>query len=85
MKNKINLLVMVIFIIMLNGCGSDSTTSTSTKSIATCTPSVNDWTLLSSGDTVTADAGGQITFNYDSSGNKRVCMVSGTGSVVSSN
>lgn len=85
--NKKKLIVLSFgALIALSGCGgggnaSFENTDVSTP-IASCTLPLASWTTVNSADVVSATSGTQIKFDHDSSGNKKVCVVSGTATLL---
>lgn len=77
-------LIFTILALLFVGCGGDSTQSSTNSSIAvaSCSLSIESWTTVGSGDTVSADAGAQLQFDHDSSGNKKVCVVTGNAQIL---
>ena len=87
-KNKIRLtLLTIVTIIALSGCGggggsaSFENTPTGTA-IVSCTLPLASWTTVNSGAVVSATSGSQIKFDHDSSNNKKVCVVSGSATLL---
>lgn len=83
---KISILTLLASII-LAGCGgggSDATFEnvTSTIPVTMCNDATTPWTPLSSGDVVSTSNNTQLKFDHDSNGNKQVCVVSGSATVI---
>ena len=88
LKNKIKLtLLTLVTISALSGCGgggggaSFESTSSGTA-IASCTGAISTWTTVNSGNVVSATSGSQIKFDHDSNGDKKVCVVSGSATLI---
>ena len=84
--NKIKLtIVTLLSLIALSGCGgggaSFENTNTGTP-IASCAGAISTWTTVSSGNVVSATSGTQLKFDHDSSNNKKVCVVSGSATLL---
>ena len=82
-------LISLLASIILAGCGgggggssaSFENTTTGTT-VASCSGAISTWTTVNSGDTVSATSGSQIKFDHDSSNNKKVCVVSGSATIL---
>lgn len=75
--------------IILTGCGggggSDASFENPTPTgtvVASCTLPLASWTTVNSGDVVSATSGSQVKFDHDSSNNKKVCVVTGSATII---
>ena len=82
---KLILLTLLVSII-LAGCGGGSDASFENPilvdSVATCNSTNTSWTIVNSGDVVSATASTQLKFDHDSSNNKQVCVVTGSATIL---
>jgi ABC-type glycerol-3-phosphate transport system substrate-binding protein len=79
--SKIKLTIIIILALtVLSGCGGSSTSSG--IAVASCSGAISTWTTVSGGDVVSATTSSQIKFDHDSGGNKKVCVVSGSATVL---
>jgi len=88
LKNKLlNLAIILFYTAILVGCSGDNGSSASFNSntaipVTMCNDATTPWTALSSGDTVSATTASQLKFDHDSNGNKQVCVVTGSATVL---
>jgi len=81
-------LITLLASIILAGCGgggSDASfenTTTTGVTAASCSGAISTWTTVTSGDVVSATDGSQLKFDHDSSNNKKVCVVSGSATIL---
>jgi len=78
-------IVSILFAMTLIGCGGGSDAafeSDTATAIAECDLTDTSWTPLYSGNVVSATEDTQLKFDHDSDGNKQVCVVSGTATVI---
>jgi ABC-type glycerol-3-phosphate transport system substrate-binding protein len=89
LKNRsLNLSIVLLSIAIFAGCGgggggsSASFESNTATAIVMCNATDTSWTALNSGDTVSATQTSQLKFDHDSSGEKKVCVVTGSATVL---
>jgi len=80
------ILLIITTLLLLGGCGGGGSSSfentTSGTTVASCTLPLSSWTTISSGSVVSTTASSQIKFDHDSNGDKKVCVVSGSATVL---
>ena len=84
--NKIKLTVATLLTLtILTGCGGggggDASFENGSTAIAVASCNTS-WTTVTKGDVVSATSATQLKFDHDSSGNKQVCVVSGTATIL---
>ena len=84
MKRNIKFLLSgLLIIVVFLGCSLDNDKTDLKITITSCNENSTSWTVVSLNDQVIADAQSQLKFDYDSSGNKKVCVLTGTAFLVS--
>lgn len=86
--NKVKLtIITLIALTALGGCGGGGSSgsfenTSSGAAVTSCAGAIATWTTVSGGDVVSATANSTIKFDHDSSGNKKVCVVSGSATIL---